>query len=260
MTHCVTLLSDFGHLDASVPAAKGILLSTNASFSIIDIAHDVWPFHLGQAAYLLASASRNFPPGTVHLALMDIFGEKNPTLVACEYESQIYLAPDNGLLPACFPSATLEARALLTLNQTHRFRDWMEAAAGFAHWLTMHPFVQNTFPIISLKPYRKNQPSATDTSFNCDVIHIDEYENVVVDFTKDQFERLQPLGQFKLSFVRYEELRDVKINYTDVSEGRKLCRFNSNGYLEICVNNGKAASLFGLKPGGKHNNIKISFL
>jgi len=35
--------------------------------------------------------------------------------------------------------------------------------------------------------------------------------------------------------------------YADVNEGEKLALFNSAGYLEIAINKGNAAGLFGLQ-------------
>jgi S-adenosylmethionine hydrolase len=64
----------------------------------------------------------------------------------------------------------------------------------------------------------------------------------------------------ELLHAKEVEIKDLKKNYRDVAPGKKLCRFNSNGYLEICLNQGKAASLFGLKLGSIHNDIKITFL
>src|SRR6266567_480175 len=67
----VTLLTDFGLDDAYVGAMKGAILSVYAKAAVIDITHGVRPFAVLQGAFLLDSAWRSFPPGTVHVAVVD---------------------------------------------------------------------------------------------------------------------------------------------------------------------------------------------
>ena len=42
-------------------------------------------------------------------------------------------------------------------------------------------------------------------------------------------------------------IQSISESYADVPEGEKLALFNSAGYLEIAINKGNAAGLFGLK-------------
>src|SRR5438046_9166717 len=67
----VTLLTDFGLEDAYVGAMKGAILSVFARAIVVDITHGVRPFAVLQGAFLLDSAWRSFPPGTVHVAVVD---------------------------------------------------------------------------------------------------------------------------------------------------------------------------------------------
>ena len=99
---CITLMSDFGLQDASVASAKGILMQYAPAIPIVDISHLIEPYHLQQAAYILASAYRNFPEGTCHVLLFDVFAEKDPRLLLCEKDGHYFLAPDNGILALAF--------------------------------------------------------------------------------------------------------------------------------------------------------------
>ena len=117
---------------------------------------------------------------------------------------------------------------------------------------------------LALSPYELSdqgpQPKRDQHTLYCEVIHIDKYENVVIDFTRRQYDELYPAKQFRLEFNKTETIEDINVHYTDVKEGYRLCRFNSNDQLEISINHGKAASLFGLRLGGKYNDIKITGL
>ncbi|HYE54143.1 MAG TPA: SAM hydroxide adenosyltransferase, partial [Chitinophagaceae bacterium] len=79
------------------------------------------------------------------------------------------------------------------------------------------------------------------------IIFIDNFENVVVNITREQFEEQRKGRSFRIVFKRDEMIDRVAETYADVPEGEKLALFNSAGYLEIAVNKGNAAGLFGLQ-------------
>lgn len=254
----ITLLSDLGTLDPSVAIAKGILMRQVNPVNIIDISHDVLPFNMLQAAYFLWSAYKNFPAGTCHLPLFDIFSEKKPALILAEYNSHYFLAPDNGILPLALHEKNLHSWLCFELKKTHSFRDWIE------HTGTIVQQLQTKKPGELGLPHRKlKMPAGAETQqagiIDCEVVHIDQFENVVINFTRKQYEELSKGRPFKLKFIQFEEINEISVNYNDVRNGNKLCRFNSNDYLEICVNRRKAATVFGLRIGSKHNKIQISF-
>ena len=53
--------------------------------------------------------------------------------------------------------------------------------------------------------------------------------------------------KFKIVFKRNEVIDTINNNYSSVFEGEKLAWFNSAGYLEIAINKGNIAGLFGLQ-------------
>jgi S-adenosylmethionine hydrolase len=82
---------------------------------------------------------------------------------------------------------------------------------------------------------------------------------VVISLTRQQFEQAGAPQQFRLQFMQTEEINEMSTSYGDVRPGFKLARFNSSGYMEICINRGRAASLFGLRLGARNNDIKMIF-
>ncbi len=79
------------------------------------------------------------------------------------------------------------------------------------------------------------------------IIFIDNFENVIVNITKEEFEEQRKGRSFKIVFKRDEVIDKISETYADVAEGEKLALFNSAGYLEIAINKGNAAGLFGLQ-------------
>ncbi len=253
----ITLLSDFGLHDASVAIAKGVLMQHTA-LPIIDISHEITPFQTPQAAYLLSTSWKNFPPGSIHILLFDMFAGKPPALILCQHRQQYFLTADNGMLPMAI--GDVPAYMVAELESDNIFIQWLSEAGKIISKLQGADVNTLNLPAHQL---RKAKPLASPVigpdHIACDVIHIDHYGNVVLNINRLQFDEQRNGRNFRLSFMTVEEITELSNSYTDVREGVKLCRFNSNGHLEICINRGRAANLFGLKLGSKHNNIKIYF-
>ncbi len=75
------------------------------------------------------------------------------------------------------------------------------------------------------------------------IIFIDNFENVIVNITQEQFEQQRKGRRFKIVFKRDETIDRISGSYADVPQGEKLVLFNSAGYMEIAINKGNAAGL-----------------
>jgi S-adenosylmethionine hydrolase len=258
----ITLLSDFGLQDASIAIAKGVLLQHAPGLPVVDISHEVMPFQQAQAAYLLASAYANFPAGTCHVILFDVFTAPVTRLLISEHNGHYFLSSDNGLLPIALGAAPAPAQSWIwmELQPGDTFSAWLHEAGHIIALLQHQPPASLALPAYTLKATPKALTPVTDAEgVQCQAIHIDNFENVVLNISRQQFTALGNGRPFRLQFMEIEEIDELSENYNDVREGYKLCRFNNNGYLEIAINHGRAASLFGLRLGGKLNNIKILF-
>ena len=251
----ITLLSDLGLRDPSVAVVKGVLMNYTHS-PIIDISHEIKPFFLPQAAYLFSAAYKNFPPGTCHLLLFDLFSVPVPRLLLSEHNGQYFLSPDNGLLPMALGEVPGRSYLVYELKANGSFTGWINAAASVIKMVADNK--EPDFPPYQLKTHLIPDHTVIENKLLCEIIHIDRYENIILNVTKKQFEKTFQKRPFRLQFMQVEEINEISDNYNDVREGYKLCRFNSNDHLEICINRGKAASLFGFRLGGNFNDIKIA--
>lgn len=98
MRHIITLLTDFGLHDAYVGTMKAVILSIAPSAQIVDITHEVAPQNVLQGALALADAARYFPPGTIHMAVVDPGVGSARRAIGVRTPEATFLAPDNGLL------------------------------------------------------------------------------------------------------------------------------------------------------------------
>jgi len=92
------------------------------------------------------------------------------------------------------------------------------------------------------------------------IIFIDNFENVIINITKEEFEEQRRGRSFKIVFKRDEIIDKISETYADVAESEKLALFNSAGYLEIAVNKGNAAGLFGLQGYTENLNTQSQYL
>ena len=77
---------------------------------------------------------------------------------------------------------------------------------------------------------------------------------MIVNITREEFEEQRKGRSFKIVFKRDEVIEKISDTYADVQEGEKLALFNSAAYLEIAINKGNAAGLFGLQGFSEKQN------
>ena len=97
-----------------------------------------------------------------------------------------------------------------------------------------------------------------ENSIEGQIIFIDNFENVIVNITQEEFEQHRKGRNFRIVFKRDEVIDRISSSYADVPEGEKLALFNSAGYLEIAINKGNAAGLFGLKNFSERPTKQVS--
>src|ERR1700750_3433237 len=67
----ITLTTDFGLEDSYVGTMKGVILGIAPAARLVDITHAISPQDTHQAAYIMQTFPGYFPPGTIHLAIID---------------------------------------------------------------------------------------------------------------------------------------------------------------------------------------------
>ena len=67
----LTLTTDFGLSDHYVGSMKGVILGICPRAQLVDISHQVSRHAIAEGAFVVAQAYRSFPPGTVHVVVVD---------------------------------------------------------------------------------------------------------------------------------------------------------------------------------------------
>src|SRR5690606_37782272 len=94
----ITITTEFGHQGPFVGVMKGAILSRFPDARIIDLTREILVHLPAEAGFWLARAFAYFPPGTVHIAVVDPWVGTSRDIVAVAAAGHLFLAPDNGLL------------------------------------------------------------------------------------------------------------------------------------------------------------------
>ena len=240
----ITLLTDFGTRDAFVGVMKGVIKSLAPHADVIDLTHDVPPQDIKAGAFVLKTSYRYFPPGTIHLAVVDpgVGGARRP--VAAKIGDFFYVCPDNGLLSYVLAEDPLTQAVTLDdyrfhlphVSRTFHGRDLFAPVA--AHLVNGVPLETLGTRVDTLQRFPLSQPLVFGNTITCHVIHVDVFGNLFTDVTEDMAEIEDVAGTVvTVSGTSIEGLSD---SYSQVPEGEPLALFGSSGYLEIAVRNGDA--------------------
>lgn len=258
----ITLTSDIGRQDFLTGAVKGQLLQINPDFKIIDISHELSPFNYPQAAYVCRNAIKNFPPKTFHIILVNLFDQRPNHLLFIQHKDQYIGCADNGLITMILEETPEKMVALYlkpsapknTLYCAHVF------AKAFQDILNGKPIEEIGDDKVSIEVKNPLRPLLGTKFIEGQIIFIDNFENVIINITKEEFEEQRKGRSFKIVFKRDEIIDKISETYADVNESEKLALFNSANYLEIAVNKGNAAGLFGLEGYAEKQNMQTQYL
>jgi hypothetical protein len=242
----VTFLSDFGDKDYYVPAVKAKILAINPQLNIIDLAHNIEPFDIAHAAFLLRSTFRDFPKGTVHLVAMNTTGSITHGFIGIKLEEHIFIGPNNGILSLLAdqePGIMVQFADIHLKNRTFPAKDILAPIAGkVASGAAIHDFGG---PLTNFRKLMPRQPKITREKIVGHVLRVDCYGNLITNIRKDIFDELNP-GNFTIEFGR-ESLTKLQKSYDQVEPGDCFALFNSIDLLEIGIYHGDGGGLLGLK-------------
>ena len=261
----ITLLTDFGLSDAYVGTMKGVMLSICPDARLIDLTHAIQPQNVRQAAYVLLTAFRHFPPHTVFLVVIDpgVGTARDPIAVTTDHGA--FVAPNNGVLSYVLPHVQVLHSAVLqnpdyrlpVVSQTFHGRDvFAPAAAHLAKQVAVTAFGPPPAELVALP-----DPCLTITPSQIlgEVLHIDHFGNIVTSIGRlawtgadtlhlePQFGRdhnlLPPLLDVTRCTVTLgdQTIPAIHKTYCDVPPGTLTALIGSSGQLEIGVNQGSAA-------------------
>lgn len=244
----ITLLTDFGTKDYYVALFKGSLYTSCPSAKIVDISHSIPPYDIVTAAFFLKNVYAHFPKGTIHIARVFEQGLGVQKLLAAKYKNYYFIAPDNGFLTMVFddkPDLIVE----VDMKQA-KFNTLEEYYCRVVKEITFNNNI-GSIGIATSKYIEKKamMPVVQEDKIIGNILYIDNFGNVITNIHVDDVKRFKGKKQLRINYRKTDFIDRVVTHYTDVPKTYSLARFNSIGYLELCINCGHAADLLGLAYG-----------
>jgi S-adenosylmethionine hydrolase len=246
----ITLTTDFGITDPYVATMKGVILSINAGAKVIDANHQVRAGSIWQAAALILEIFPYFPPGTVHVAVVDPGVGSERRLIALQARSHWFVGPDNGIF---WPVLKEDNGALLVqLTETQYFLPRVtrtfhgrEIFAPVAAHLSLGVNLEKMGRIIK-NPVKLDLPipHEDEDALYGQVIRIDNFGNMITNIPSVVFGRFlgTAMPRIQVGNLVIEKLRSI---YGEAEEGEPLALINSSDLLEVAVNMGRACEYLG---------------
>lgn len=261
----ITLTTDFGTKDPYLSAVKGKIYSLVNNAAIVDISHDIAPFNVPEAAYILNNAYRNFPEGTIHIVGIDTAELHHHAVLIAKINNHYFIASDNGVLSLLKGGieqvvAVKEGLMNTSFPTLNIFVDLACKLLDTKDISTLGEHVTTIKELSSLNATVNDDKS----QITGNIIYIDNYGNIVTSITKQLFSSIMQDRSveivartyvFKKVYESYADfVRDRSLNAKVNLEGERLALFNSAGFLQISIykgsksKGGTAFSLLGLYP------------
>jgi len=243
----ITLLTDFGTADPYVAEMRGVLYSLAPGVTLADLSHGIPPGDVRAAEYLLGRAWHRFPPGTVHLVVVDPGVGTGRAALAFGARGHRFVGPDNGVFTSVLDQADAPPVAMPVppdAAPTFHGRDlFSPAAAALALGAQLSELGEPlpTVPVRLLLP----APFYEGKLVVGEVISVDRFGNLVTNLTPTE------VPPYAVLEVEDTEVGPLRRTFSDVESGQLVAYLGSGGQVEIAVRDGSAARQIGLGVGGR---------
>lgn len=273
----ITLTTDFGLVDTYVGVMKGVIYSIAPNARLVDLTHDIAPQNILEASARLEAAIDYFPPGTIHVVVVDPGVGSDRTSCVVQTDRALFVAPDNGVLTmplrrspairAIRLTQKAQPYCLPNVSATFHGRDmFAPLAAHLANGLELEALGEEIAPddLINL-PLFLPESGQDANGFAClclRILYADRFGNLITNLAQGYWEQWRNYIFQKEGAAR-PDARDAEVQiwvggqtwkgiartFADVAPGELLAYWGSSEKLEIGVRDGNAASMLQTSPG-----------
>jgi S-adenosylmethionine hydrolase len=223
---------------------------------IADITHSISPQNIFQGALILSRTARFFPPGTIHVAVVDpgVGTDRRP--ICINLGDHFFIGPDNGLFSMVLDHAEQEKQPIHIIH-INKSDFWLpEVSRAFhgrdifapvaAHLALGKSLEQLGSPIED--PVRLMIPhpkSISGGGWRGQVIDIDTFGNLSTNIEQSH---LSPMYKVKVQ-VAGQQIEGLVDTFGNRPAGTLIALYGTNHDLVISVVNGNAAQYLNAKVG-----------
>ena len=218
---------------------KGVIFGINPGARVIDLSHGVSPQDLMGAALVVGYSAPFFPPGTIHVAVVDpgVGSERRPILI--ESGGCFYIGPDNGILSLAVQER--EAKQIVELtNEIYHLKPksatfhGRDIFAPVAAYLSLGIGAEEFGP--QVKDFVRLEWRAvvkTEEGLQGEIIYIDGFGNLITNIRERDLKPFEPksLRVFLSGFT----IHGLSPNYAGGDSQGYIALINSWHLLEISL-------------------------
>lgn len=246
----VTLTTDFGTADGYVGAMKGYLFSHCPGCCIVDISHEIAAQDVAGAGWCLARCFTEFPPGTIHVAVVDPgVGSNRPALIA-QHQGHWFVGPDNGLFSRCWDAG--EPDAAYHLHQASRWWKRHDSFDGLHVFAPAAACIANGIPqtelgvrTIHCEKLEDPAPTPVIGGLEGQILRFDHFGNAITNFGR---ETVEGFGE-NLLWIKCRGHDFTLHGHYEKCGGSGGAIINCDGLLELCLFRGSARDALSLRIG-----------
>jgi S-adenosylmethionine hydrolase len=251
----ITLVTDFGQSDHFVGAMKGVILGIAPRARIVDITHEIAPYQLNEAMFVLAQAWQYFPKRSIHVVVVDpgVGTLRRPILA--EAGGHYFVGPDNGVFSMVYDAVSHKVRVISNpklirkqVSRTFHGRDVFAPAA--AHLARGVPPVQFGKPIRDyVRSFLMKPAELSRHHWRGTVLKVDRFGNLITNLHIDQLPAVK-MRPFEMR-AGSQRIRRLALTYAETAVREVFVIVGSSGYLEVAANQASAANLVGCGAGSQ---------
>ncbi len=255
-TRLITLLTDFGLRDHFVAAMKGVMLGVNPDLTFIDISHLIPRHDIHSGAFVLSQAYYHFPPGTIHLAVVDPGVGTMRKGLAVSAGGYFFVAPDNGILTHVFNRE--DGRTVHEITADHYFHKPVSSTFhGRDIFAPIAAYISRDIPLRQFGPQLEQPvclklPGVTrvrDALVQGAVLAVDAFGNLITNLTPEDIPVYGATGRGCRMVAGKQEITIFRRTFGEGTPGELFVIPGSSGYLEIVKRDGSAVDELDLGPG-----------
>lgn len=249
----VTLTTDFGTTDHFAGVMKGVILGIAPHTAIVDITHEITPFAISEAGFVVSQTYPYFPPGTVHVVVVDPGVGSSRRAIVVEAAGQLFVGPDNGLFSMLYSREQCKVRVISNseffldaISQTFHGRDIFAPVAAHLAAGAKPDQVGG-----EIDDYHRSMTGAVPERtgkriWTGAILKIDRFGNIITNFRADDLPDLT-LHPFEMQ-VGFQKIDSMARSYADAKQ-ELFAIIGSSGYIEVSANQQPAAKVLGVGVG-----------
>ena len=261
----ICLLTDFGikgqHYVASM---KAVIFKINSTVKIIDLSHQITPYSIIEASYILKTTYKYFPEGTVFIIVVDPGVGSSREILALKTNSNYYfIGPNNGIFSGSFTDQIIEC--IEVQNDEFFIKPTSNTFHGRDIMAPIGAYLLSGIPLHRFGPkFNLNNLKESSVIYNidiknkiilCSIQYVDSFGNGITNIqivnNKILNTDLNIMDGANIRLVIRETTYKGTFTtyFSDLPLKSLLFLVGSTGFLEISINQGNASKTLGFDSG-----------